>query len=93
MPRRLSRGVVHSACHAPSALACAVRPHSEEFISGFQSHTALAYGREGVQDKNFLPPPRRKRETKRKALVFLILPDFTTYNLDEMDEMDEMQSN
>ncbi|GBP08240.1 hypothetical protein EVAR_78734_1 [Eumeta japonica] len=28
MPRRLSPGVVHSACHAPSALACAVRPHS-----------------------------------------------------------------
>ncbi|GBP18101.1 Probable RNA-directed DNA polymerase from transposon BS [Eumeta japonica] len=27
MPRRLP-GVVHSACHAPSALACAVRPHS-----------------------------------------------------------------
>ncbi|GBP50664.1 hypothetical protein EVAR_34172_1 [Eumeta japonica] len=28
MPRRLPPGVVHSACHAPSALACAVRPHS-----------------------------------------------------------------
>ncbi|GBP62743.1 hypothetical protein EVAR_51694_1 [Eumeta japonica] len=27
MPRRLPPGVVHSACHAPSALAC-VRPHS-----------------------------------------------------------------
>ncbi|GBP42838.1 hypothetical protein EVAR_83357_1 [Eumeta japonica] len=26
MPRRLP--IVHSACHAPSALACAVRPHS-----------------------------------------------------------------
>ncbi|GBP52735.1 Conserved oligomeric Golgi complex subunit 7 [Eumeta japonica] len=29
MPRRLPPGVVHSACHAPSALACAVRPHSD----------------------------------------------------------------
>ncbi|GBP59315.1 Probable RNA-directed DNA polymerase from transposon X-element [Eumeta japonica] len=28
MPRRLPPGVVHSACHAPSALACAVRPYS-----------------------------------------------------------------
>ncbi|GBP43817.1 Probable RNA-directed DNA polymerase from transposon BS [Eumeta japonica] len=28
MPRRLPPDVVHSACHAPSALACAVRPHS-----------------------------------------------------------------
>ncbi|GBP39879.1 hypothetical protein EVAR_29109_1 [Eumeta japonica] len=28
MPRRLPPGVVHSACHAPSALACAVHPHS-----------------------------------------------------------------
>ncbi|GBP26167.1 hypothetical protein EVAR_74929_1 [Eumeta japonica] len=28
LPRRLPPGVVHSACHAPSALACAVRPHS-----------------------------------------------------------------
>ncbi|GBP15838.1 hypothetical protein EVAR_94008_1 [Eumeta japonica] len=28
MPRRLPPGVVHSACHAPSALTCAVRPHS-----------------------------------------------------------------
>ncbi|GBP40936.1 hypothetical protein EVAR_26016_1 [Eumeta japonica] len=28
MQRRLPSGVVHSACHAPSALACAVRPHS-----------------------------------------------------------------
>ncbi|GBP57220.1 Probable RNA-directed DNA polymerase from transposon BS [Eumeta japonica] len=28
MPRRLRPGVVHSVCHAPSALACAVRPHS-----------------------------------------------------------------
>ncbi|GBP97127.1 hypothetical protein EVAR_101661_1 [Eumeta japonica] len=27
-PRRLPPGVVHSACHASSALACAVRPHS-----------------------------------------------------------------
>ncbi|GBP49847.1 Probable RNA-directed DNA polymerase from transposon BS [Eumeta japonica] len=31
MPRRLPPGVVHSACHAPSALACAVRPHSCSF--------------------------------------------------------------
>ncbi|GBP82723.1 Probable RNA-directed DNA polymerase from transposon X-element [Eumeta japonica] len=28
MPRRLPPGVVHSACHATSALACAVWPHS-----------------------------------------------------------------
>ncbi|GBP69983.1 hypothetical protein EVAR_50752_1 [Eumeta japonica] len=28
MPRRLPSGVVHSACHASSALACVVRPHS-----------------------------------------------------------------
>ncbi|GBP00540.1 hypothetical protein EVAR_76848_1 [Eumeta japonica] len=28
MPRRLPPDVVHSARHAPSALACAVRPHS-----------------------------------------------------------------
>ncbi|GBP29488.1 hypothetical protein EVAR_93285_1 [Eumeta japonica] len=28
MPRRLPPGVVHKACHAPSTLACAVRPHS-----------------------------------------------------------------
>ncbi|GBP12394.1 V-type proton ATPase subunit d [Eumeta japonica] len=69
MPRRLPPGVVHSACHAPSALACAVRPHSEEFFSGFQSHTTHAYGREGVQDRHFLPPPRRKRETKKKRNV------------------------
>ncbi|GBP04306.1 hypothetical protein EVAR_85768_1 [Eumeta japonica] len=32
MPRRLPPGVVHSACHAPSALACAVRPHSVKLI-------------------------------------------------------------
>ncbi|GBP07012.1 Leucine--tRNA ligase, cytoplasmic [Eumeta japonica] len=68
MPRRLPPGVVHSACHAPSALACAVRPHSEKFFSGFQSHTTHAYEREDVQDKHFLPPPRRKRETKKKCL-------------------------
>ncbi|GBP86901.1 hypothetical protein EVAR_53101_1 [Eumeta japonica] len=77
MPRRLPPGVVHSACHAPSALACAVRPHSEEFFSGFQSHTTHAYGREGVQDRHFLPPPRRKRETKKKKLdnaVVISLP-------------------
>ncbi|GBP68232.1 hypothetical protein EVAR_50377_1 [Eumeta japonica] len=28
MPRRLPPGVVDSACHAPSALTCAVQPHS-----------------------------------------------------------------
>ncbi|GBP25676.1 hypothetical protein EVAR_12153_1 [Eumeta japonica] len=67
MPRRLPPGVVHSACHAPSALACAVRPHSEEFF-GFQSHTTHAYGREGVQDRHFLPPPHRKRETKKSDI-------------------------
>ncbi|GBP05326.1 hypothetical protein EVAR_88680_1 [Eumeta japonica] len=33
---------------------------------GFQSHTTHAYGREGVQDRHFLPPPHHKRETKKK---------------------------
>ncbi|GBP47634.1 Dynein regulatory complex protein 8 [Eumeta japonica] len=31
-----------------------------EFFSGFQPHTTHAYGREGVRDRHFLPPPRRK---------------------------------
>ncbi|GBP48159.1 hypothetical protein EVAR_74664_1 [Eumeta japonica] len=35
MPRRLPPGVVHSACHAPSALACAVRPHSVKLSKSF----------------------------------------------------------
>ncbi|GBP98508.1 hypothetical protein EVAR_70559_1 [Eumeta japonica] len=29
---------------------------------GFQPHTTHAYGREGVRDRHFLPPPRHKRK-------------------------------
>ncbi|GBP31854.1 hypothetical protein EVAR_16628_1 [Eumeta japonica] len=36
-----------------------------EFFSGFQPHTTHTYGREGVRDRHYLPPPRRKREKKR----------------------------
>ncbi|GBP79851.1 hypothetical protein EVAR_89290_1 [Eumeta japonica] len=39
--------------------------HVPSGTRGFQSHTTHAYGREGVQDRHFLPPPRRKRETKK----------------------------
>ncbi|GBP47450.1 Probable RNA-directed DNA polymerase from transposon BS [Eumeta japonica] len=77
MPRR-PPGVVHSACHAPSALACAVRPHSEEFFSGFQSHTTHVYEREGVQDRHFLPPPRRK-STNTSAVSPTLVP--SSYNV------------
>ncbi|GBP78655.1 hypothetical protein EVAR_98583_1 [Eumeta japonica] len=35
MPRRLPPGVIHSACHAPSALACAIRPHSVKLSKSF----------------------------------------------------------
>ncbi|GBP30960.1 Probable RNA-directed DNA polymerase from transposon BS [Eumeta japonica] len=76
MPRRLPPGVVHSACHALSALACAVRPHSEDFFSGFQSHTTHAYGREGVQDI---------RTKKKKSHTILLVqpgarPETRTYS-------------
>ncbi|GBP67629.1 hypothetical protein EVAR_98684_1 [Eumeta japonica] len=72
MPRRHPSGVVHRACHAPSALTCVVRPRSGEFFSGFQSYTTHAYGREGVRDRHFLPPPRRKRK-KKDPLEFRVL--------------------
>ncbi|GBP80302.1 Probable RNA-directed DNA polymerase from transposon BS [Eumeta japonica] len=91
MPRRLPPDVVHSACHAPSALACAVWPHSEEFFSGFQSHTTHAYGCEGVQDKHFLPPPRRKRPQEDDGLPKKICKECTrqlkrTYNFNILCE-------
>ncbi|GBP26327.1 Probable RNA-directed DNA polymerase from transposon BS [Eumeta japonica] len=49
----------------PDALTAAVG----DFFSGFQPHTTHAYGREGVRDRHFLTPPRRKWETKKKIEI------------------------
>ncbi|GBP90602.1 hypothetical protein EVAR_86442_1 [Eumeta japonica] len=45
-------------CH--HSIADKVTSPSGEFFSGFQPHTTHAYGREGVRDRHFIPPPRRK---------------------------------
>ncbi|GBP70608.1 Probable RNA-directed DNA polymerase from transposon BS [Eumeta japonica] len=39
------------------------------FLVGISSTLPHVYGREGVQDRHFLPPPRRKRETKKKVVI------------------------
>ncbi|GBP17195.1 hypothetical protein EVAR_17314_1 [Eumeta japonica] len=43
------------------------RRHSDvlsDHARGFKPHSTHAYRREGVRDRHFLPPPRRKREKK-----------------------------
>ncbi|GBP67648.1 Nucleic-acid-binding protein from transposon X-element [Eumeta japonica] len=60
----MSRAVDTHVCR-PAALGEAievVRPVAR------LSHTTYAYGREDVQDRHFIPPPRRKWETKKKLM-------------------------
>ncbi|GBP19995.1 Probable RNA-directed DNA polymerase from transposon BS [Eumeta japonica] len=70
MPRRLPPGVVHSACHAPSALACAVRPHSDkiecEEFRKITIITNLAYNINKGASINYVARPRGGRDKLKR---------------------------
>ncbi|GBP14578.1 Probable RNA-directed DNA polymerase from transposon BS [Eumeta japonica] len=76
MPRRLPPGVVHSACHAPSALACAVRPHLRILHTASTSYAARKGTRAKAREKKIKAEvtkvgsgPRGKSKTLKRNIA------------------------